>query len=105
MRVTFVLSLRSCDRGPGRVFRILRGGPPEIFHQSAGSLTGAVCNFRLGTRLRTTTYKTGINSRFRVVAAIIPPKTVVPTEIRPARPAPDAKTSGTTPRMNASEVI
>ncbi len=30
------------------------------------------------------TYKTGMNTRFKVVAAIIPPKTVVLTETRPA---------------------
>jgi hypothetical protein len=39
------------------------------------------------------------------VAAIIPPNTVVPTETRPAFPAPVANTRGTTPRMNASDVI
>ena len=36
---------------------------------------------------------------------IIPPNTVVPTECRPFSPAPVATTSGTTPRINASEVI
>jgi len=30
------------------------------------------------------THKTGIDTRFKVVAAIIPRKTVVPTETRPA---------------------
>ena len=43
--------------------------------------------------------------RFRNVAAIMPPKTVVPTERRLMRPAPCARTSGRTPRMKASEVI
>src|ERR1700752_2980065 len=47
----------------------------------------------------------GINKRFSVVAAIMPPNTVVPTETRPAAPAPVATISGTTPRINASEVI
>src|ERR1700687_2802245 len=46
-----------------------------------------------------------MKSKFRLVAAIMPPNTVVPTETRPAAPAPRATTSGTTPRMNASEVI
>ena len=35
----------------------------------------------------------------------MPPKTVVPTEWRPAWPAPEASTSGSTPRMKANEVI
>ena len=55
--------------------------------------------------LFTITYSTGINRRFNVVAAIIPPNTVVPTDILPARPAPRASTSGTTPRINANDVI
>ncbi len=46
-----------------------------------------------------------MNRRFRVVAAIMPPKTVVPTDWRLTRPAPRASTNGRTPRMNASEVI
>jgi hypothetical protein len=60
---------------------------------------------RPGTMLLTITYSTGMKTRFSVVAAIIPPKTVVPTEMRPARPAPCASTNGTTPRINAREVL
>ena len=41
----------------------------------------------------------------RIDAAIMPPKTVVPTEWRPAWPAPVARTRGTTPRMKANEVM
>ena len=36
---------------------------------------------------------------------IMPPNTVVPTEWRPSWPAPWASINGTTPRMNANEVI
>jgi hypothetical protein len=50
-------------------------------------------------------YSTGIKNRFSTVDMIIPRKTVVPTEWRPASPAPFAKTSGTTPRMKAKDVI
>src|SRR5580658_10418931 len=78
---------------------------PLRFTQSAGSLTASACILRLGTKLFTSTYKTGINSRFKLVAAIIPPNTVVPTETRPATPAPCATTNGTTPKINASDVI
>src|SRR5260221_10939919 len=49
-----------------------------------------------GTMVRTVAYNSGIKIRFKVVAAIIPPNTVVPTEMRPAFPAPVASTSGTT---------
>ena len=35
----------------------------------------------------------------------MPPNTVAPTETFDAAPAPDAITSGTTPRMKANEVI
>src|SRR5712664_1229816 len=69
------------------------------------SASVVACASRPGMKLRTITYRTGMNTKFSVVAAIIPPKTVVPTETRPARPAPCANTSGTTPKMNASEVI
>ena len=40
-----------------------------------------------------------------MVAASMPPNTVVPTEVFDAAPAPEAIISGTTPRMNAKEVI
>ena len=41
----------------------------------------------------------------RNVDVIIPPMTVVPTDCRAADPAPVASASGSTPRMNASDVI
>src|SRR6266850_347118 len=69
------------------------------------SFTAADIELRPGTIPLTITYRTGMKIRFSVVAAIMPPKTVVPTEMRPARPAPRAKTSGTTPRINARDVI
>ena len=43
--------------------------------------------------------------RFRNVDTSMPPATAVPTEFRASRPAPLANTSGSTPRMKASEVI
>src|SRR6266850_967564 len=73
---------------------------PGCYSFSAGGL-----KVRPGTIPLTITYSTGMKIRFSVVAAIMPPKTVVPTEMRPARPAPRAKTSGTTPRINARDVI
>ncbi len=41
----------------------------------------------------------------RNVEAAMPPATDVPTELRAPAPAPVAKASGSTPRMNASDVI
>jgi hypothetical protein len=41
----------------------------------------------------------------RNVEATMPPATVVPTELRAAAPAPVAMASGSTPRMNANDVI
>jgi hypothetical protein len=46
-----------------------------------------------------------MKNRFSTVEAIMPPKTVVPTECRPACRAPVASTSGSTPRMKANDVI
>ena len=46
-----------------------------------------------------------MNSRLSNVESSMPPKTVVPTDWRPILPAPLAKTSGSTPRMKATEVI
>ena len=39
------------------------------------------------------------------MAKAMPPATAVPTDHRPSWPAPEANTSGITPRMNASDVI
>ena len=41
----------------------------------------------------------------KAIAAIIPSKTAVPTARIVAAPAPDAMTRGTSPAMNANEVI
>src|SRR5438552_214281 len=79
--------------------------PGEIVTKTQSACDMAFTASRPGTRLRTITYRTGMKTRISVVAAIIPPKTVAPTEMRPARPAPCASTNGTTPRMNASEVL
>ena len=40
-----------------------------------------------------------------MVAISIPEKTVMPSTLRASAPAPDAVSSGTTPRMNANAVI
>src|SRR5229473_189271 len=50
------------------------------------SASVVACASRPGMMLRTITYRIGMNTKFSVVAAIIPPKTVVPTETLPARP-------------------
>src|SRR6266403_559741 len=55
---------------------------PGCYSFSAGGL-----KVRPGTIPLTITYSTGMKIRFSVVAAIMPPKTVVPTEMRPARGA------------------
>ena len=39
------------------------------------------------------------------VAASMPLNTVMPIETREAAPAPEARISGTTPRMNAKDVM
>ena len=46
-----------------------------------------------------------MNTIERNVEAIMPPATVVPTELRAAAPAPVAKANGSTPRMKAIEVM
>lgn len=58
----------------------------------------------LRTSFITTTKNTGTNTTARV-AVIIPPITPVPMACWLAELAPVAMASGTTPRMNASEVI
>src|SRR5438309_3068937 len=47
----------------------------------------------------------GTNSTAKQVDAIIPVNTVMPIDTRALAPAPLASTSGTTPRMKASDVI
>jgi hypothetical protein len=59
-------------------------------------------------RSRTVTtkmYSAGVTNRFSCVETTIPPNTAVPRECRAALPAPVANTSGTTARMNASDVM
>ena len=46
-----------------------------------------------------------MKNRLRTVETIMPPNTVVPTEFRLAAPAPVANTNGSTPRINANDVI
>ena len=46
-----------------------------------------------------------MKNRFRIVESTMPPTMAVPTECRPSEPAPVAKYSGSTPRMNAKLVI
>ena len=52
-----------------------------------------------------TTYSTGMKTIDRNVDASMPPATAVPTELRAPAPAPVANASGSTPRMNANDVI
>ena len=54
---------------------------------------------------RTTTKNSGTKNTDSSVALSMPPITPVPIEFWLAEPAPEASTSGSTPRMNASEVI
>src|SRR5690606_36946023 len=56
-------------------------------------------------RLSTTTKKVGTKMTANGVAASMPPSTPMPTARWLAAPAPVAIASGTTPRMNASEVM
>ncbi|MNI75670.1 hypothetical protein D3C73_1318450 [compost metagenome] len=56
-------------------------------------------------RPRTTTKKVGTKITANGVAASMPPNTPRPTARWLAAPAPVAMASGTTPRMNASDVI
>jgi hypothetical protein len=49
--------------------------------------------------------KTGMKKIDRNVDATMPPATAVPTEFRGRRAAPVATASGSTPRMNANDVI
>ena len=63
-----------------------------------GPLNASITVFRI-------TYSTGMKNKFRIVENNMPPTIAVPTECRPSLPAPLAKYSGNTPRMNANEVI
>lgn len=50
------------------------------------------------------TKNVGTNKTARQVDAIMPEKTVIPIDFRALAPAPVARTSGSTPRMNAKDV-
>ena len=52
-----------------------------------------------------TTKKAGTKSTAMQVDASIPLKTVMPIDLRLEAPAPVASTRGSTPRMNANDVI
>ena len=60
---------------------------------------------RHSSRRWSTTKKLGTKRTARQVEAIMPVKTVMPIDLRALEPAPVASTSGTTPRMNANDVI
>jgi len=74
---------------------------------SAGLPAGdrPLCPLRHSSNRCTTAKNGGTNSTARQVDAIIPVNTVMPIDTRALAPAPLASTSGTTPRMKASEVI
>ncbi len=67
-----------------------------------GAATGAP--LRLNKRI-TTTKKTGTNITPSNVADVMPPMTAVPSAFWAPAPAPFPSTMGSTPRMNAIEVI
>src|SRR6185369_2807407 len=77
----------------------------------AGTCLSCSCEYMRRCRslplknLRTTTKNTGTISTARLVAVIMPPITPVPIARWPAEPAPVATVSGSTPRMNAIEVM
>jgi multidrug efflux pump subunit AcrB len=75
-------------------FVLLRGGSNDIYFQ-----IGLVTLIGLAAK------NSGMKSVATKVAMIMPPSTPVPMERRAAAPAPEATTSGTTPRQNASEVM
>ena len=51
------------------------------------------------------TYSIGMSSTPRIVAMSMPENTAMPITLRDSAPAPDAVSSGTTPRMNANAVM
>ena len=67
--------------------------------------SGIAASFLRGTSVRTTTYSIGINSRFRTCRGDHPPKHRGAYGHAPCGARAFAITSGTTPRMKASEVI
>ena len=53
----------------------------------------------------TATKSTGTSTTPRMVATSMPANTAIPMTLRPSAPAPEARTSGKTPRMNAKAVM
>ena len=53
----------------------------------------------------TSTKKTGTKTTPSTVPVIVPPSTAVPTAVRAPAPAPEDRTSGTTPSEKAMEVM
>ncbi len=90
-------------QGSKRQRESLNRSPP------AGDSGVGSCGPRLARRRcairSTTTNNTGTINTASSVAAIMPPNTAVPSARREAAPAPVATSSGTTPRMNANDVI
>src|SRR5690606_30035573 len=82
-----------------------------LHHISSSSLRGLLAAYMRRWRslplnmLRTTTKNTGTRNTASTVAVIMPPITPVPIARWLAEPAPEAITSGSTPRMKASEVM
>src|SRR3954451_10821347 len=79
--------------------------PPPNTGAGWASAAIGLCAARPETNRFTRTYNTGTIKTASSVAAIIPLNTAVPRARRAAAPAPVAMTSGTTPRMNANDVI
>ena len=68
--------------------------------------TALVASFRMSSPVNEADeHKASVRGHAKIVDAIIPPNTAVPSAFCPAAPAPFANTSGTTPKMNANDVI
>jgi hypothetical protein len=78
-------------------------GPHEAF--TSPSVPSALLAEKEVSNVLRITYNTGMKNKFRTVENNIPPTTAVPTECRPNRPAPVAKTRGSIPKMKANDVI
>src|SRR6185436_17492430 len=120
-RRRFLPGLRQLDRGPlvgrlhGAACDEYRREEDESIHGDAGrgaapacspsALMSAVERFSVRCRSVNSLKNIGTKKIARNVAAIMPPITPVPAEWRAPAPAPLEKTSGITPRINASEVI
>ena len=90
--------LKAIARGHNKILRMR----PLMACARSGACQVSLC--RLRTSFITTTKNTGTNTTARV-AVIIPPITPVPIACWLAELAPVAIASGTTPRMNARDVM